>query len=276
MSEDNHSHGDHVSDDDNDSVEYISTSELQRRREAARAADEAQGISVEDRAHQVIANAIGLRLQSMVEQVQSLQFENEDDAVNRVRAEYLRQVDIGIVDGIIIDDAINKAVQRLRFHPESEWDSRFNIACRTCRELVADESYERSIHDESNTRQLGRAVVARCKIKLMALESDKDREPYSQQYQKYMELLVQLKRLTELYLEIDHGCGRALKHEEANAETVQRAIANELPILGMNGHLFIAGKEYDRDGNSIDSDYLRTFEDFDDDDDDGPDIDGVN
>jgi hypothetical protein len=217
-------------------------------------------------------------VEEMVEELQeSLQFENEDDAVNRVRAEYFRQVDIGIVDGIIIDNAINKAVEWLRFHPESEWDSRFNITCRTCREIVADESYERSIHDESNTRQLGRAVVARCKIKLMALESDKDREPYSQQYQKYMELLVQLKRLTELYLEIDHGCGRALKHEEANAETVQRAIANELPILSMNGHLFIAGKEYGCNGNSIDSNNSRTFEDYDDDDDDdGPDIDGVN
>jgi hypothetical protein len=67
MSEDKHSYRDHVSDDDNDSVEYISTSELQRRREAARAADKAQGISVEDCACEVIANAIGLRLQSMVE-----------------------------------------------------------------------------------------------------------------------------------------------------------------------------------------------------------------
>jgi hypothetical protein len=44
----------------------------------------------------------------------------------------------------------------------------------------------------------------------------------------------------------------------------------------MNGHFFIAGKEYDRDGNSIDSNDSRTFEDFDDDDDDAPDIDGVN
>jgi hypothetical protein len=212
----------------------------------------------------------------VVEQLEEcLQFESEDDAVNRIRAEYLREVDIGIVDRIIIDDAINKAVERLRFHPESEWDSRFNIVCRACREIVADELYERSIHDESNTRQLRRAVVARCKIKLMALNSDKDREPYSKQYQKYMELLVHLKHLTELYLEINHGCGRALKHEEANAETVQRVIANELPILGMNGHLFIAGKEYDYDGNSINSNDARAFEDFDDNND-GPDINGVN